>query len=225
MANVQMAVKKFQIHYPVALDSNYQTWEAFQNSYWPAHYLFDQQGTLRQTHFGEGAYVETENAIRALLGLPALKKEEPKLATHILQTAETYLGYGRAEHYAMPIVANTIENYSPQQPPGSDQVTLQGPWRVEAEKITAEGADSVLEINFQATHAYLVMEGHGPVEVLLDGQPLPQEYFTSDMDEKGRILLDQPRKYDVIDLKNKFERHQLQLHLPKGASAYAFTFG
>jgi thiol-disulfide isomerase/thioredoxin len=66
-ANVQAAIKRFGIAYPVAQDNRYATWQAYSNQYWPAVYLIDRQGRIAYTHFGEGAYEQTEARIRALL--------------------------------------------------------------------------------------------------------------------------------------------------------------
>ncbi len=65
--NVIKALKKYQIHYPVAQDNNYATWRAYNNRYWPAQYLIDKEGNIRFTHFGEGEYQEIEEAIQSLL--------------------------------------------------------------------------------------------------------------------------------------------------------------
>ena len=65
--NVVEAVGKFEIEYAVAQDNGYRTWRAFNNRYWPAKYLIDKDGFIRYTDFGEGAYDETEQAIRELL--------------------------------------------------------------------------------------------------------------------------------------------------------------
>lgn len=67
LENVKEAVERFEIEYPVVLDNNYWTWNAFNNRYWPAKYLIDKDGYIRYTHFGEGKYDETEQAIRLLL--------------------------------------------------------------------------------------------------------------------------------------------------------------
>ena len=66
-SNVQSAIKRLGIPYPVAQDNRYATWQAYSNQYWPAVYLIDKQGRVVYTHFGEGAYQETEAKIRALL--------------------------------------------------------------------------------------------------------------------------------------------------------------
>ena len=67
-ANVRENVKKLELRYPVALDNDFGTWEAWHNQYWPAKYLIDRKGHVRYYHFGEGEYAATEEAIRTLLG-------------------------------------------------------------------------------------------------------------------------------------------------------------
>ncbi|MFP5391907.1 MAG: thioredoxin family protein [Gammaproteobacteria bacterium] len=67
---VQMALRRFGIAHPVAQDNAYATWKAWKNQYWPAAYLVDRHGRIRYQHAGEGAYAETEQAIRQLLAEP-----------------------------------------------------------------------------------------------------------------------------------------------------------
>lgn len=67
-ANVERAVERLGITYPVAQDNGYRTWNAYGNRYWPALYLIDQRGRVVHAHFGEGQYAQTEARIRALLG-------------------------------------------------------------------------------------------------------------------------------------------------------------
>ena len=81
--NVAAAVKRFDIKYAVGLDNNRKTWDSFENRYWPAHYLIDQDGNIVYTHFGEGEYDVMENNIRALLkisGKSAAKKDSVLIA-------------------------------------------------------------------------------------------------------------------------------------------------
>jgi thiol-disulfide isomerase/thioredoxin len=66
--NVKQALKKHQILYPVGMDNEYKTWNAYKNEYWPRLYLADRQGIIQFNHIGEGAYPETEQKIRQLLG-------------------------------------------------------------------------------------------------------------------------------------------------------------
>jgi hypothetical protein len=184
--------------------------------YWPAHYLVDKDGIIRQVHFGEGAYMETENAIRELLNLPPLAEKEA-LVKQRPMTPETYLGNKRASMYALD---QSVK-------PTPDTVRLRGKWKKEAESITSESDDSFLDLNFLATRVYLVLGGHSesPIQVFLDDKPLPKEYFTKDMNAQGEIVVDMPRKYDIVNLHGDYGRHIVSLKIPKGISAFAFTYG
>ncbi len=101
-SNVEEAMKRHKIKYPVAQDNDYGTWQVYNNRYWPAHYLIDAEGNIRQYHFGEGAYAETETAIQELL-----KEAGQKVAADISnieaekssgqETPETYLWSDRVE--------------------------------------------------------------------------------------------------------------------------------
>ncbi len=189
--NVQDAVKRFGITYPVALDSNYKTWLNYNNHYWPAHYLIDQQGRVQETHFGEGGYIETENAIRTLLGIPAL----PLIAgreVSMPMTPETYLGYERGRSYqdTITLERNKVASYDYKGALGLDQVGLKGAWLVGAESITAQADGSSLDLNFVANRVYLVMQSstQQKVTVLLDNKPVPANYSTSDMHD-GTVLV------------------------------------
>jgi cytochrome c biogenesis protein CcdA/thiol-disulfide isomerase/thioredoxin len=229
--NVKKAVQRFHLAYPIAMDNHYQTWQAFYNSYWPADYLIDQNGIIREIHFGEGAYLETENAIRSLLHLPLLAEEKEEKAPPYMagMTPETYLGYKRADAYTpeIHVVRNEMAHYDYHDALKPNEVGLRGEWTIDAEQITSDSDDAQLNLNFQANHVYLVLGGKSPrpIKVALDGKPLPPSFWTSDMDAKGEIAVRDPRKYDIVDLKGEGGRHLLTLHVPKGIQAYAFTFG
>lgn len=66
--NIKKALRQHQITYPVPVDNEYKTWNAYENQYWPHLFLADRQGVLRYDHVGEGAYDKTEQTIRQLLG-------------------------------------------------------------------------------------------------------------------------------------------------------------
>lgn len=227
--NVKNATERFHILYPVALDNNYKTWQAYSNNYWPAHYLIDQNGILRQVHFGEGSYMETENAIRNLLGMSPNKDLNEKQVSSRLTTPETYLGISRGNHYQNGLFIKPEETafYTYSTPLRDDHVGLKGEWFVDKQKITSKSNKSSLDLNFVASQVYLVMDSEIPqlVSVFLDDAPLPSKYYTADMDDKGQILVYKPRKYDVINLRDSYGRHKLSLICPEGVSAYAFTFG
>jgi thiol-disulfide isomerase/thioredoxin len=67
LKNVQAAIAEAEIKYPVAIDNDYATWNAYNNHYWPARYLIDKKGNLRLLQIGEGGYAQTEAVIQALL--------------------------------------------------------------------------------------------------------------------------------------------------------------
>lgn len=226
--NVEDAVKRFSIEYPVAMDNDYKTWQNYNNHYWPAHYLIDQQGMIRMKHFGEGAYQETENAIRTLLELPSLGEAGKELPMKTL-TPETYLGYARADAYQpeISLKKDQVSKYEYSGKLTDDRVGISGSWLIKPELIQSQSDDAVLTLNFIATHVYLVIQSQQPsaITVLLDEKPVPAKYQTVDMNEQGQIKIDKERMYDIIDLKSDYGRHKLTLQVPKGVSLYAFTFG
>jgi len=220
--NVQNAIRQFGIGYPVALDNDYRTWEAYQNHYWPAEYLIDARGHIRHTHFGEGSYDLMEKAIRALL------RENGHAATGVLSpledqtpryriTPETYLGSRRMERFVSPEkVLPGYRVYSLPREIPVDHFAYQGIWDVEGQWARS-GVDAVLEFKFKAAKIFLVV---GPAQagdnimVMMDGKPV------------GEIILDNDRLYEVIDLKGSVEARTLRLEFPhEGTKVYAFTFG
>lgn len=74
LPNLEAAVKRFGITWPVAQDNDFQTWNAYGNQFWPAWYLIDQQGRIVYRHVGEGGYAETEAQIRGLLVTPVARR-------------------------------------------------------------------------------------------------------------------------------------------------------
>lgn len=226
VSNVRDAVERFGIKYPVALDSDYATWQNYHNHYWPAHYVIDQQGVIQEKHFGEGGYLETENVIRTLLGLaPLSEKDEREHAREL--TPETYLGYERGSHYHHALTRDQVHAYDDITPMGNDQVGLKGTWIIKADHIESHGKENLLALNFIAGHVYLVMQSVASehVAVLLDGKPVDKRYYTADMNDRGELVVHKARMYDVVDLKGDYGRHTLTLKFPAGVSPYVFTFG
>ena len=98
---VRLATQHREIDYPVALDNDYEVWSAFDNHYWPALYFVDRDGVIRDHHFGEGRYEQSERVIQQLLGVERdlVSVEgvgvEAEADWDHLRTPETYLGYER----------------------------------------------------------------------------------------------------------------------------------
>ncbi|MGH3102003.1 MAG: thioredoxin, partial [Thermoleophilia bacterium] len=105
---VRQATEERAIDYPVAVDNDYAVWEAFANRYWPALYFVDADGIIRDEHFGEGRYEQSERVIQRLLGVERelVSVEgtgvEAEADWDQLRTPETYLGYARGERFASP---------------------------------------------------------------------------------------------------------------------------
>jgi len=228
IANVENAIKRFDIAYPVALDNDYQTWRAYNNHYWPAHYLIDQDGTIVKKHFGEGNYVEMEDAIRGLLNIPPCKKQEVLPYTTPL-TPEIYLGFERAERYhpSLTLQKNIPASYQTAGTLETNQVGLQGAWTIMSDAIISNSNTSVLELNFMANQVYLVAQSDKPavLTILLDGKTVPGKYHTQDMNQDGIILIHAARMYEILDLKDDYGQHTLTLQCPEGVKLYVFTFG
>lgn len=142
MPNVQKAVNKFWITYPVVLDNNYAIWNAFHNQYWPAHYFIDAKGKVRYTNFGEGEYDQSERWIRELLK-EANAKSMPVTSVSVhgqgveaaadmtdVRSPETYIGYSRAEHFVSPggIKHDADQLYAEPKQPRLNEWGLAGKW-------------------------------------------------------------------------------------------------
>jgi cytochrome c biogenesis protein CcdA/thiol-disulfide isomerase/thioredoxin len=229
--NVRAAVKRFGIRYPVMQDNNLDTWVNFKNRYWPAHYLIDKKGNVVYTHFGEGAYDVTEHNIRYLLGMGAngVTEMSGEVPYAIGQTPETYLGYARTENFANADDKrrDKIADYSFPYFLGINQWGLQGPWRVEKEKIVAAGADARLRMNFTARKVYLVLgtATGKPIDltVTLNGAPVGAKAGKDAPD--GVVMVDGNRLYELIDQKElRNSLLEIRAH-GLGLEAYAFTFG
>jgi thiol-disulfide isomerase/thioredoxin len=220
---VRQATKERAIDYPVALDNDYEVWSAFDNHYWPALYFVDTEGIIRDQHFGEGRYEESERVIQRLLGVErelvsveALGVEAQADWEH-LQTPETYLGSWRSERFA-----------SPDRLP-VNHWALAGEWTVEPEHVVLDQAGGSIAFRFHARDAHLVLSpgAHEPIpfRVLLDGQA-PGPSHGVDVDEDGNGVLREGRMYQLVRVHDAVRERTLQItFLQPGAEAYAFTFG
>ena len=216
-SNVRGAVRRLGIRYPVALDNDLGTWDAFRNQYWPAKYLIDRRGHLRYYHFGEGSYDTTEARIRTLLGekggmLPVANELSDPTPTE-LTTPESYLGYERLQRFAQRTVTpNRFATYRfPPSDLQQDELAYSGRWRVEGQRIVA-GPNAKLRLRFRARSVHLVLGGHGSVAVAVDGNPV------------GVVRVRGSRLYTLARLPTARSR-LLELQVSPGVEAYAFTFG
>jgi thiol-disulfide isomerase/thioredoxin len=216
--NVEDAVKRDGVTWPVALDDRMTIWDEFSNRYWPSKYIADREGNIRYTHIGEGDYADTEDVIRRLLGVPdstpradtdADNGESPSLE----HNPETYLG-AQFQSGMQPFIVvhrGTFDYPAPEPgvitqpvfagdntvavPRGKTTAALEGKWTVDDEKATSDEAVATIRLAAHAKEVNLVMataDGR-PQDVIvqLDGQPVPAELRGDDVttDENGRTIV------------------------------------
>jgi len=222
---VRKAVEVRDIDYPVAQDNDYGVWTAFANHYWPALYFVDREGVIRDEHFGEGRYEESERVIQRLLGverdLVSVEGAGPEAAADWdnLRTPETYLGYGRGGSGADTPISDLLLN----------DWALAGEWTIGPENLVLDRAGGSIAFRFHARDAHLVMSPgrHEPIpfHVRLDGEP-PGASHGVDTDEDGNGLLETGRMYQLVRQQDRIVDRTLEITFDDpGAEAYSFTFG
>jgi thiol-disulfide isomerase/thioredoxin len=234
---VRRATKEREIDYPVAVDNDYGIWSAFDNHYWPALYFVDREGIIRDQHFGEGRYEESERVIQDLLGV---ERELVPVVGHgveaeadwdNLRTPETYLGHGRGERFASPDGAKPDEACAYELPERlrTSHWALGGAWTIGRENVVLEEAGGSITFRFDARDAHLVLSPGAqepiPFRVRLDGEP-PGPSHGVEVDEHGDGVLDYGRMYQLVRAHDKVRERTLEITFREpGAEAYAFTFG
>ena len=237
LGEVRRAVAVRNIGYPVALDNDYAIWSAFDNHYWPALYFVDVDGIIRDEHFGEGRYEESERLIQRLLGIDrelvaveGLGVEAAADWAH-LRTPETYLGYRRTAPSEYPVGAAYDTSYTYQLPEWLplNQWALSGEWTIGPENVVLDRAGGTIAFRFHARDAHLVLSSQEPepipFRVLLDGRA-PGASHGVDVDEQGNGQLLEGRLYQLVREHDPVREQTLEItFLEPGAEAYAFTFG
>ncbi|WP_028936497.1 cytochrome c biogenesis protein DipZ [Pseudonocardia spinosispora] len=219
-SNIAEQAPVLGVHYPIAIDNDYGTWNAYHNEYWPAEYLIDAAGVIRHVSFGEGGYADTEALIRQLLAqrdpaqvLPPPTEVPDTTPTRAL-TEETYLGY----HYAPLHVSGTAPDsdgsatYRFPTTVDPDTFALDGTWKAGPEALTA-GSGARLQLNAQARDVYLVLGGQGSVSITADGMPA-----------RTVTVSGPPTLYPVLSQPDG-RRVTINLAVSPGVQAYDFTFG
>lgn len=218
--NVQAAVRRLDITYPVALDSRGKTWGAWHNQFWPAEYLVDQNGRLIGHHYGEGAYDVMENAIRSLLGMGLLPANAAATGGVPAAGETPELHLGSATQFGLdPSETNDsgdgMHRFDAPGFPAANHYALNGRWEITREYARLAGSQGDIKLRFKAAKVYVVASAAQPValQVTVDGKPQPA------VNVQGSQL------YPVYDGATEGE-HVLVLHIPqKGVQVYSFTFG
>jgi methionine-S-sulfoxide reductase len=244
ITNVRAAVDKFDLQYPIALDSNLAIWKAFNNKFWPAHYFVDAKGQIRGHHFGEGKYEKSEREIRRLLTEAGAKNLPEPLdyavgqgvgapaATAGVASPETYIGYARAENFVSPgaFTRDAKKSYAIPASLELNQWALGGPWQVAREHARLDGAPGRIAFRFKARDLHLVLGPSAsgkPVRfrVTLNGAA-PKADAGMDVDENGNGVVREHRLYQLIREKGPVSEQGFVIEfLDSGVDAYSFTFG
>jgi hypothetical protein len=242
--NIRWAIKDMKINYPIAIDSDYAIWNAFNNEYWPALYLIDAKGHIRFHQFGEGEYDKSERAIQQLLteaGASDIGHElvsvdprglEVAADSDSLRSPESYVGYGQSENFASPggAARNKSRVYVAPARLDLNHWTLAGDWKVGKEAIVPNQAHGRIAYCFHARDVNLVMGAAARgtparYRVLLNGQP-PDIAHGTDVDGQGNGTVVEQRLYQLIRQSGPIADRQFEIEfLDPGAQAFDFTFG
>ncbi|MBI1957289.1 MAG: redoxin domain-containing protein [Candidatus Niyogibacteria bacterium] len=235
--NVEAALKKFGVEWPVVLDNDHVIWDAFANRYWPAKYLADRKGEIVYTHFGEGGYTETEREIQRLLGEDRTGESMPAIAAEehghgnvcFIPTPETYCGYERgALANEEGHQENTEFDYRWQGELPEDSIALDGRFFAAAEYVESRAEGASLLLRFRATEVNLVMRPvsgkEAEVSITFDGEAPDPARRGRDADENGGVRIREPDLYNLLKSDEVMEGI-LRLRADVGNfQAYAFTF-
>jgi len=217
--NVKAGARSLGIHYPVAIDNNLSTWTNYRNRYWPASYLIDAKGVVRNISFGEGDYDVTEKLIRELLKdadpgvqLPPPTETPDTTPTGPL-TQETYLGatkegnFGGSEPYHQGAATFTLPDNQRE-----NTFALGGDWKLESQSITPAHGTARIRLSYTAAHVQMVLSGEGTITVTNGGA-------TTTVPVTGT-----PRAYEIVTT-DATTTGTVQVAVSPGVDAYSFTFG
>jgi cytochrome c biogenesis protein CcdA/thiol-disulfide isomerase/thioredoxin len=226
-ANVGAAVVHDHITYPVALDNSYDTWNAYNNSSWPADYLIDKTGQIRYVSLGEGGYGTTEKAIQELLGInQPLTTPTSNVPVSQAQSPETYFGTNRSQNFVgNPSEVEGTTTYTPASSLYTSQWTLSGSWDVEPEYIASQSKSSKITFNAEAKDVYVVASStnNQPEPVGVSFSKADAGQYGSDA-SNGTAIVSGSRLYHIVSLQHVGNTTVI-LTVPKGVSLYTFTFG
>jgi thiol-disulfide isomerase/thioredoxin len=239
-SNVLTAVRNFGIKYPVALDSNYGTWNAYGNQYWPADYVIDANGTIRYKQLGEGDYNGTEAVIRELLvnahySVPSGTTYNTVSGTNVdfsqIGTPELYVGYATARQpigNAQGFSPGQVVDYTNQGGLQRNYVYFTGDWYNANDSMIAAGKDAKVYLLYDAKVVNIVAQGNDTLIVVsLDGNPPSGAFLGKDLSLTGgsaSAYLGMARLYNIVNGPS-YGEHEVVITASPGFRLYTFTFG
>ena len=239
--NVEMAIGKYGIKYPVVLDNDMKTWNAFENNYWPRKYIADHEGYIRYDHIGEGDYQGTEKIIQQLLeerstslgieitsNAPLVDIEE--FEHTMFRTPELYFGYKFAQNRNQ---LGSEEGFQPgktisySEPDNIDlhKFYLTGDWKNYDDSMELISETGTIKLLYNAKEVNIVTENDGELEIFLDGDPLPAQYAGKDITTVNTLQVTEAGLYNIINSESSAS-HVMEIKVTgKGFQIFTFTFG
>lgn len=240
--NVEKAVAKYDIGYPVVMDNDMVMWKAFDNRYWPRKYIADHEGYIRYDHIGEGRYQDTERVIQWLLheraaALGVTTSADTKLVDieefeHTrIRTPELYFGYSLAQNRnnlgsEEGFKPNHIVMYDTPSDVKLHKFYMVGQWRNDPEGMHLASDDGNILLRYMAKEVNIVTEGRGMIKILIDGMPIEPVMAGTDVDPlTATLTTDVPRLYNIVN-SNSSSSHELELQVDgSDFEIFTFTFG
>ena len=215
-ANVQSAMRRFGIDYPVAQDNDLATWKAFHNEFWPAEYVINQKGRIVYRHAGEGNYDVTENVIRTLLKAGSAIGPEPGADLTRIGSPEMYFGLDRVENLASGQAPSAgPHHYTAPASLALNRFALVGTWNLSGEKASLIKAGGEIHLHCHAGKVFMVASACRPVtlQVTVDGKA-------------GKLVqVSESRLYTLLD-GDDYRDHEVDISAAQpGLEAFTFTFG
>ena len=242
--NVRRAAKEIGVTIPIAVDSGYAVWDAFNNEAWPALYFIDSQGRIRHRLYGEGEYEQSERIIQQLLAEGGAKGASHDLVlVHAdgaeaaadwanLKSPESYLGHDQAENFASPggALLDKPRNYALPDRLDLNHWALSGGWTVEKGAALLNEANGRIRYRFHARDLHLVLAPPAKnrparFHIAIDGVA-PGDAHGVDANAEGRGTVDEPRLYQLIRQSGQIADRTFEIEFfDSGVRAYDFTFG
>ena len=239
--NVEMAIGKYGIKYPVVMDNDMKTWKAFENNYWPRKYIADHEGYIRYDHIGEGDYQETEKIIQQLLeerstslgieitsNAPLVDIEE--FEHSMFRTPELYFGYKFAQNRNQ---LGSEEGFQPgktisySEPDNIDlhKFYLTGDWKNYDDSMELISETGTIKLLYNAKEVNIVTENDAELEIFLEGEPLPTEYAGKDITSINTLQVTEAGMYNIINSESSAS-HVMEIKVTgEGFQIFTFTFG
>jgi thiol-disulfide isomerase/thioredoxin len=239
--NVKAAVDREGIKYPVVLDNDYSTWNAYENRFWPRKYLIDIDGYVVYDHIGEGSYAETEKEIQKalqerqkVLGLnqtidtsifnPA---DAVTVDSSKVQSPESYFGSSRNQYFGNGNkgVAG-VQKLSLPSTIQANTLYLDGTWDIQGESAKSTSASAKIVYKYNAKDIYFVGSSEKGVKVTImeDGKIVGKDKG-ADVSADGTVMIKENRLYKLIQASD-YAEHTIEIIIENpGLEVFAFTFG